>query len=72
VRLDPRNFSRKATGTPGLLEETGLYTSGGAGRPAALYRAAAEASPAGRDAGAEDGPAAARAVIDPPLLRPRA
>ncbi|MEL7977707.1 NUDIX domain-containing protein [Isoptericola sp. F-RaC21] len=72
VRLDPRNFSRKATGTPGLLEETGRVTSGGAGRPAALYRAAAPAPPGGREERAGDGPAVVRAVIDPPLLRPRA
>ncbi|MFE6968364.1 NUDIX domain-containing protein [Isoptericola sp. NPDC057653] len=74
VRLDPRNFSRKATGTPGLLEETGRSTSGGAGRPAALYRAARGATPGGPDDRAErpdDGPAVVPAVIDPPLLRPR-
>src|SRR5690606_34031320 len=40
VRLDPRNFSRKSTTTAGFLEETGRTTSGGTGRPAALYRAA--------------------------------
>ncbi|KAJ8141821.1 hypothetical protein OY671_005023, partial [Metschnikowia pulcherrima] len=40
VRSDPRNFSRKATTTAGFLEDTGRTTSGGAGRPAALYRAA--------------------------------
>ncbi|MCR1983689.1 NUDIX hydrolase [Cellulosimicrobium cellulans] len=40
VRLDPRNFSRKATTTAGFLEDTGRTTSGGTGRPAALYRAA--------------------------------
>src|SRR5690606_17686223 len=40
VRLDPRNFSRKATSTAGFLEETGRTTSGGTGRPATLYRAA--------------------------------
>ncbi|MBD5784975.1 NUDIX hydrolase [Cellulosimicrobium terreum] len=40
VRLDPRNFSRKATSTPGFLAETGRTTSGSTGRPAALYRPA--------------------------------
>ncbi|MGF0114987.1 NUDIX hydrolase [Promicromonospora sp. Marseille-Q5078] len=71
VRLDPRNFSRKATGTPGLLEETGRATSGGAGRPATLYRAAREAGFADeRDDGRDDGPASVPAVLNPPLLRP--
>ncbi len=37
--IDPGNFQRKVTGTPGLLVETGLQTVGGRGRPAALYRA---------------------------------
>jgi 8-oxo-dGTP diphosphatase len=37
--LDPRNFHRKVTGTPGLLVDTGRYVSDGPGRPAALYRA---------------------------------
>ena len=36
--LDPRNFHRKVTGTPGLLEPTGDTTTRGGGRPAALYR----------------------------------
>ncbi|WP_418275290.1 NUDIX hydrolase [Isoptericola jiangsuensis] len=70
VRLDPRNFSRKATGTPGLLEETGRTTAGGTGRPAALYRAA---RPVVRPAGAlGDGGGPVPALIDPPLLRPAA
>lgn len=37
--LDPRNFHRKVTGTPGLLIDTGRTRSEGPGRPAALYRA---------------------------------
>ncbi len=36
--LDPGNFQRKVTGIPGLLEDTGARSSGGRGRPAALYR----------------------------------
>lgn len=57
VRLDARNFHRKATGTPGFLEETGHTRSEGAGRPAALYR---------RAPGAGD---AAATVLNPPLMR---
>lgn len=83
VRLDPRNFSRKATTTAGFLEDTGRTTSGGTGRPAALYRAARPApSPqpgAGPDVAAtdvaapdpDDAPASVPAVLDPPLMRPR-
>jgi 8-oxo-dGTP diphosphatase len=37
--LDPRNFHRKMTGTPGLLVDTGRVTARNGGRPAALYRA---------------------------------
>lgn len=37
--LDPGNFQRKVTNVPGLLHETGWQTSGGRGRPAALYTA---------------------------------
>lgn len=55
VSLDPRNFHRKATGTPGLLEPTGGTRSEGAGRPAALFRSAAA------DPGA--------VVLNPPLMR---
>ncbi|MEV7606788.1 NUDIX domain-containing protein [Paenarthrobacter sp. NPDC089322] len=63
TRLDPRNFHRKATGTPGFLEDTGRMTTGDAGRPAALYRLAREARPtAGQPA---------RAILNPPLMRPR-
>jgi 8-oxo-dGTP diphosphatase len=38
TRLDPRNFHRKATGTPGFLSPTGEATAGDRGRPAQLYR----------------------------------
>ena len=86
VRLDPRNFSRKATTTVGFLEDTGLTTSGGTGRPAALYRAASRppnpglrvterpAWPAtpGSATEPDDAPASVPAVLDPPLMRPRA
>lgn len=37
--LDPRNFHRKVTSTPGLLVDTGRTRAEGRGRPAALYRA---------------------------------
>ncbi|WP_435737433.1 NUDIX domain-containing protein [Cellulosimicrobium sp. PMB13] len=82
VRLDPRNFSRKATSTAGFLEDTGRTTSGGTGRPAALYRAASRppspgprgaerpATP-GSAAEPDDAPASVPAVLDPPLMRPR-
>lgn len=35
--LDPRNFHRKVTGTPGLLAPTGETTTRDGGRPAQLY-----------------------------------
>jgi len=38
VALDPRNFHRKVTGTPGLLVDTGRTVADGPGRPATLYR----------------------------------
>jgi 8-oxo-dGTP diphosphatase len=38
VRLDPRNFHRKVTGTVGFLKPTGKTTTRDGGRPAALYR----------------------------------
>jgi len=38
VPLDPRNFHRKVTGVPGLLEPTGDTTTRDGGRPAQLYR----------------------------------
>lgn len=37
--LDPRNFHRKVTGTPGFVEPTGATTTRQGGRPAQLYRA---------------------------------
>ena len=39
VALDPRNFHRKVTGTPGFLVPTGGTTSRQGGRPAQLFRA---------------------------------
>jgi 8-oxo-dGTP diphosphatase len=36
--LDPRNFHRKLTGTPGFLSPAGGTTAGERGRPAQLYR----------------------------------
>lgn len=36
--IDPRNFHRKVTGTPGFVEPTGGTVAEGAGRPARLYR----------------------------------
>ncbi len=36
--LDPRNFHRKVTGTPGFLTPTDRTTEGERGRPAQLYR----------------------------------
>jgi 8-oxo-dGTP diphosphatase len=36
--LDPRNFHRKVTGTPGFVIDTGSTTNRDGGRPAALYR----------------------------------
>jgi 8-oxo-dGTP diphosphatase len=39
TRLDPRNFHRKVTGTPGFVEPTGRATTRQGGRPAQLYRA---------------------------------
>lgn len=38
IPLDPRNFHRKVTGTPGFLIETGRTVVDGPGRPAALFR----------------------------------
>ncbi len=37
--LDPRNFHRKVTKTPGFLQETAKATTRDGGRPARLYRA---------------------------------
>lgn len=39
VGLDPRNFHRKVTGTPGFLVPTGGTTTRQGGRPAQLFRA---------------------------------
>jgi 8-oxo-dGTP diphosphatase len=36
--LDPRNFHRKATGTPGFVIPAGTATAGERGRPAQLYQ----------------------------------
>lgn len=38
TKLDPRNFHRKATTTPGFVLPTGRSTTGDRGRPAQLYR----------------------------------
>ena len=38
TELDPRNFHRKVTGTPGFLRSTGRRTTRQGGRPAELYR----------------------------------
>jgi 8-oxo-dGTP diphosphatase len=42
--LDPRNFHRKVTGTPGFVEATGATTEGERGRPAQLFRRGAAAT----------------------------
>lgn len=39
VVLDPRNFHRKVTGTPGFLVPSGGTTTRQGGRPAQLFRA---------------------------------
>jgi 8-oxo-dGTP diphosphatase len=36
--LDPRNFHRKVTGTPGFVDPAGTATAGDRGRPAQIYR----------------------------------
>ncbi|MET4004721.1 8-oxo-dGTP diphosphatase [Arthrobacter sp. UYCu511] len=64
TKLDPRNFHRKATGTPGFLEDTGKMSTGEAGRPAALFRLVPQA-PTTRAT-------CAHAVLNPPLMRPAA
>ncbi|MGH3327126.1 MAG: NUDIX hydrolase [Streptomycetales bacterium] len=38
VKLDPRNFHRKVTGSPGFLIAAGATTARQGGRPAQLYR----------------------------------
>ena len=55
IGLDPRNFHRKVTSTPGLLVDTGRTRTEGRGRPAARYRAGAARPlppPFARDTGA--------------------
>src|SRR4051812_22693940 len=52
--LDPRNFHRKVTGSPGFLVPTGKHTTRNGGRPAELYR------PGGGGLRDPPGPAAAR------------
>lgn len=54
--IDPRNFHRKITGTPGFVTSTGKRGGGGTGRPAELFRVA-------------DGISPHDAVLHPPLLR---
>ena len=39
VELDPRNFHRKVTSTPGFVQPTGKRTTRDGGRPAQTYRA---------------------------------
>jgi 8-oxo-dGTP diphosphatase len=63
TRLDPRNFHRKATGTPDFLEDTGRMTAGDTGRPAALFRLAPTARPAPGQP--------TKAVLNPPIMRSR-
>jgi 8-oxo-dGTP diphosphatase len=38
IELDPRNFHRKVTSTPGFVEPTGVTTTRDGGRPAQVYR----------------------------------
>ncbi|MGH8877013.1 MAG: NrtR DNA-binding winged helix domain-containing protein, partial [Stackebrandtia sp.] len=38
TRVDPRNFHRKVSGTPGFVVATDRYTDGERGRPARLFR----------------------------------
>jgi 8-oxo-dGTP diphosphatase len=54
--LEPRNFHRKATGTPGFIEPVGRQTEGGTGRPAAVFRLASGVDPAAT-------------VLNPPIMR---
>ena len=44
TELDPRNFHRKVTSTPGFLIDTGRTVADGPGRPAALYRSGSSAT----------------------------
>jgi 8-oxo-dGTP diphosphatase len=43
TELDPRNFHRKVTGTPGFVEPTGQTSTRQGGRPAQLYHRGAAA-----------------------------
>lgn len=56
IAIDPRNFHRKISTTPGFLESTGKFGGPGPGRPAELFRLARDVSPTD-------------AVLHPPLLR---
>lgn len=56
-RLDPRNFHRKATGTPGFLEETGRMTTGDA---AAQLRFSAWPGRPGQRQGSQRAPSSTR------------
>ncbi len=62
TKLDPRNFHRKVTGTPGFVEPTGSTTSRQGGRPAQLYR---------RGDAAVLHPAMLRPTATPTARRPR-
>ena len=56
VSLDPRNFNRKVTTTPGFLEPL-PPRRGQVGRPAVLYRLASSCDPSST-------------ILNPPVLRP--
>lgn len=56
VAIDPRNFNRKITGTDNFLQPVAIR-QGTAGRPAALYKLAADRNPA-------------TMILHPPVLRP--
>ena len=67
--LDPRNFHRKVSRTPGFLEPTGRTTTADGGRPAQLYRRGpleqlspplTRSSQAGRHPSTPSGPVAQR------------
>lgn len=60
TQLDPRNFHRKVTTTPGFVEPTGATSTRDGGRPAQLYR---------RGAAALLHPAMLRRSEEPPVLR---
>ena len=54
--LDPRNFNRKVTGTPGFLEPVAMRT-GQPGRPATMYQLASDRDPSS-------------VTLNPPVMRP--